>query len=509
MNTKSFVKSNVLITVITLISVAINFANQMVLAYYFGAEAQRDAYFAAMVIPTYLTTLFTGSFTVVFLPYYTAYVKKHGAGRGNELTSSSLGLCLLVLSGVCVLCFLFSEIIVSLTAPGFSGAQLQLTTDLFEVLIFTTLLQSLISFVSIFYHVESRFFVPALPPIIISITAILFVFLFHESGIMALATGTLVGSALGFVLVLPALRTKFSVRDLIRLGNTDTLALGKIALPLVISGALFRLTTVIERLLASTLPEGSISFLGYGGQIYLLLATITSGSIATTFFPLLSAKWAEGDRIAFNNLLGRGLRLIVFITLPVAAVFILFSVPIISVLFERGAFNASTTDAVAITLALMMGAFVFGSLGNITSRIFYITNHTRLIATISVVEIIVYGVFALFLSREFSYKGIALALSVSSGINILLSIFFLIKWRMLSVPTLLTDVLKIGFAAAVSGVAGVYLCGTLGEVSLIYKLALSISATGISYFAMTVYVFRIDEARRLRDLIQQVWIKLT
>lgn len=501
---KKFIKSNIIVTAISLLSVGINFVSQMVLAYFFGAGSERDAYFSAVVIPTYVVTLFLGSFTVVMLPFYVEYKRNNVSENTKKLISSAFGLCSTLLMAIAIAGFLFSRDIVSLVAPGFSPDQLYLTGQLFEILIFSIIFQALTSFLSIFYHTEGSFVLPAVSPVLVPVVSLLFVISFANYGIKSLAVGTLVGSAIGMFVLLRKVLIDISIKHFCNFLNPETLKLLKLSLPLFVSGAVFRLTTVAERIIASELPAGSISYLGYSSQIYLLLAGIASGSIATTFYPLMSEAWSEGNRSMLNDYLSKGVRLILFITLPIAAILVALSYPIIEILFERGAFDAEATAAVSKALSILMGAFIFGSLGNIIVKLFYITKKTVSISVICIVEVLVYVVVGYTLSRHYSYVGLAIALTISTGVTILFSVVALSRSKVTTFTSMYVDVIKLFIAAALCGLAGKVMFEAAGQLGLdlIIKTALGGLVSLITYLIIITYVMKFPEARNVANMIR-------
>lgn len=431
----------------------INFVSQIVLAYFFGATEERDSYFLAITAPTYFTTLFTGSVTVMFLPFLIELKKRRSEEELENFISSVLLLCFASLTLIALLGFLFSEKIVHLIAPGFNQTQLNATVELFNILIFTLVFQSLASFIAVFHHVESKFLLPAISPIMIPITALIVVLLFHSVGIKSLAIGTLTGSVISAILLLPfVFRYSKKIRiSTSKKANADVITLFSNALPLFFSGAIYRSTTIVERVIASNLPPGGVSYLGYGNQIYLLLATIASGSIVTTFYPLMSDAWISENKVDFNNAFNRGITLILIITLPIAAILIAMREQVIAILFERGAFDHVATHAVANTMALLMGAFIFGSLGNIVVKVFYIANRTITISLIAIAEVGIYIVVGYILSLKYTYLGLAFTLTLSTGFTIVASLAFLLQWKFVRITGLFVDTVKLLLSAMFCG----------------------------------------------------------
>jgi putative peptidoglycan lipid II flippase len=481
----------------------INFISQIVLAYYYGARAERDAYFSAMVVPTYIIALFVGSFTVVLLPFFVGLKKKKNEEEVQRFVSSLLGLCITALVCVAIIGFALSKSIVSWVVPGFTTEQLVIVKELFRILIFTIISQSISSFLTVFYHAENRFFLPALSPLIMPITSLIFVVAFNQYGIKSLALGTLIGSILSVFVLFPVLKGRVRFGYFFYFINIDVVAVVKLALPLFMFGAVYRLTAMAERRMASHLSLGSISYLGYGNQIYVLLSTIAAGSIATTFYPIMAKIWAEGNKKELTNYLIKGIRLILLITLPIAAIFIVMANPIIKILFQRGAFDSNTTAAVASTVTVLMGAFIFSSLGAIISKIFYITNRTILISIVSIIEVFIYILSGYLLSIQYSYLGLAAALTISTGFTIIVLIIVLLKEKYITYNALSWDILKILTASFVCGLVAHLVYNSLA-INAIVAGVLSTSFAFISYFVIVIYILKINDAVSIKNIAKTI-----
>lgn len=502
MSPPKFIRSNIVITFLSLLSVGINFISQMILAFYFGTGMERDSYFSAMTVPTYVVTLFVGSFTVMFLPFFVNFRKENGSQKVIEFVSSIFGLCVVSLSLIAILGFFFANKIVSFIAPGFSEARLLATSDLFSILIFTLIFQSLASFLSVFHHVENKFSLPAISPIITPITALLAVLFFNDYGIGSLAVGTLIGSILSMLIVLPKAAKQMQFALLFNFLNIDIKQFVKLTLPLMISGAIFRLTTVAERIFASELPTGSISYLAYGNQIYLLLVSLASGSIAATFYPIMSKAWAENHREVFSGYLDKGIKLILMLTLPIAAIFISLSAPIIKVLFQRGVFDSTATLAVANTLRILMMAFVLASMGTLLAKVFYITKKTVTISIISLIEILIYILSGYLLSNKYSYLGLAAALAISVGFGVIVSAFILIRERLLSSKDFRVDIIKLLVASFFCYLMATLMYAQLESLRTLYALIISVLISIVCYLLMSLYILRISDSEVIKKTVR-------
>ncbi len=502
MSAGKFVRSNLIITTLSLVGVAINFVSQMVLAYYFGAKTERDAYFSAAAVPAYIVTLFVGSITAVFLPFYINLKTKVNELDLRIFGASSLGLCALAIVLIALAGFTFSQEMMALVAPGYNGAQLQLTIQLFNILIFAAVFQTLSNFIAVFYHVENSFLLPAISPIITPVTSLVIVLLFHSYGIQSLAFGTLIGSILSLILLLPRVSGQLAPMAMLKIFNPNTREVFQLAMPLFISGAVYRLTTIIERTIGSRLPEGSVSYLGYSSQIYILLATIASGSLGTTFFPILSKAWSEGDTSRFRLLLTRAFLLTFSIILPIACILIVHRNRIIEMLFQRGAFDAHATVAVATSLSILMAAFIFSSLGNILTKAFYIANRTFIVGVLGISELIIYTACGYMLAQHYSYLGLSSALSLSTGWTLILFIVFLFHWKLLDGSILVNDVFKLIVASMVCCLVIYIVYKPLAGSGNLLSTLIS-SFIGVAcYLVSVLYVMKISEAELINKTLK-------
>jgi putative peptidoglycan lipid II flippase len=266
--------------------------------------------------------------------------------------------------------------------------------------------------------------------------------------------------------------------------------------PLVFAGLFYRAATVIERMIASTLPMGSISYLGYANRITAILGTIATAGISTTIFPIMARGWAENDFAKVREYFAKGVRIIMLTTFPIAMVFVVLRVPIIQVVFERGAFDHKATIAVANVLAILMVVFITGGLGNVVGKGFYISQKTKLVTVLGIIEILAYIGAAYFLTKAFSYIGLAIASSIQFVFGLTASMYCMKKiYNGINGKKVINGFVKIIIASFISG--GFIYCSfhvaTLINMSLILKTGIAGFLGLITFALVSLYVFRLEE----------------
>jgi putative peptidoglycan lipid II flippase len=505
-------KPTIQVTGLTIVSIVLNFVTQVAVAYFFGASLERDAYFTALVFPTYISAVITGSIGFIFLPIYVNIKNDEGVQEAESffrtaISFSALGCLTIVLAGM-----ILSDKLVAFIAPGFVGNQFQLTSRLLTILMPTIIFQVLTNIAASIMQIRNRFVLPALTPIATALVTLVTVLFFSKmTGIESLAYGSLAGTCISFLMIAcflgKSLLSSFTfkqvnLRHLSRLIRTSA--------PLLLTGIFFRLTGVFERGIASKLSPGSISYLGYANQIMMILATITSSGLAVTIYPLLSKAWTEKNTECLYYYFKKSIRTIFLITLPISIIFIFWGDILVTLVFERGEFNHQTSIAVYRIFCIMVFAFISNCLGNIIVKIFYLSGKTFIASLSELLGLIFYIVPAFLLSKWYGYIGMAVATSIGASLSILLS--FGLSLRILkkfNTAALARDLLKIVISVTIAGIVSFMFNSALSilNISNFASLVLGCTVFLPTYFLALKY-FRIQEIDNLNILYRTAYEKI-
>ncbi|HET9570349.1 MAG TPA: lipid II flippase MurJ [Bacteroidales bacterium] len=497
------VKSTLLITFCSIFGIVISFASQLIIAYFFGAKFERDSYFVASTIPTYLAAIFTGSVGMVFLPK----VVKIQNDRPNELTRflSTVFWGITIFSTLIgILCLIFSENVLGFVANGFNEVQTVFTSKILFIILPAFVFNILNNLLSSLYQIQNRFLYPAFAPIITSVVSLLFVVLLSNIiGIFGLAWGFLAGSILSFIYLLPILKT-YKIQFLFHFKDPEFLMFIRTFLPLLITGVVFRSTSIFERSIASGLEEGSISFLGYTSQILLIMGTLTANGIGVSIYPTISKLWAENKKSEFNIFFTKIIRILLLISVPISIVVIFYGEDFVKIVFERGAFDHKVTLSVSRALAWSTGAFIFQGLGTVVSKIFYITYRTTAISIIASIELLLYISIGFFLSEHISFVGLSIALSVSSMMNILLSIAYIHKRLIpMNLVSMVYDLFKILLASGASLFIVYLTYNRFADSANFAFLIVSLLLGGVSFYFVGI-LLKIEEMLFLKSKLSKL-----
>jgi putative peptidoglycan lipid II flippase len=220
----------------------------------------------------------------------------------------------------------------------------------------------------------------------------------------------------------------------------------------VFGSAVYQINILVGTLLASLLPEGSVSYLYYADRLVQFPLGVFAIALATAVLPSLSRQAATGDMEGLQASFSYALRLVFFISIPAMTGLIILREPIVQLLFQRGAFDHDTTRLTAEALLYYaIGLWAFSGV-RIVVATFYALQDTKTPVKIAVISLLVNIALSVLLMGPMRHAGLALATSLSSAVNLVLLICAL-KNRLgrIGARDMLLSVLKSTASAAVMG----------------------------------------------------------
>ncbi|MCK4426955.1 MAG: murein biosynthesis integral membrane protein MurJ [candidate division Zixibacteria bacterium] len=518
-------KSTGIVSSATFLSRVLGLVREQVFAFLFGAGYATDAFIAAFRIPNLLRDLFAeGALSSAFIPVFTDHKTNQGKEKAWELANLVLNLLLVTLCLVIILGIIFAPYIVSVIAPGFGkevGKQ-DLTTLLSRIMFPFLLLIALAALAMGMLNTFRRFGIPALAPTLFNlgmITGGLFISPLFDPPIIGMALGVLLGGFGQVAIQLPSLRKiGFRYRFTLNLrhpaGVHRTVHPGVkriliLMVPATLGLASTQINIFVNTLIASLLPQGSVSYLNYSFRLMQFPIGVFGVAVATVTFPIVSAFAAKKEMGQVVSTFTSSLKLVFFLTIPSAVFLAVASQPVISVLFQHGRFTH--LDTVATSQALMfycIGLFAYSSV-RLTASTFYSMGDTKTPAKTSAVAVGVNIILNLILMHPLGFRGLALAASVAAMTNLGLLLMILDK-RIgpLDQKDITMTFLKILSSAVFMGLAlWVYLkffgldLRTAPLAEKILSLAIILILGLLSYSAFS-YILRVKELDRILELLK-------
>jgi len=388
-------------------------AKELVAARQFGTSDAMDAFLMAYLLPSFAVNVIVGQFNGALIPTYIQVREREGLAAVQILVSRVFGYGLIVLLLVSGLIALVMPIILPLLASGFGTDKLALTLRLFYCLLPIVLLSGLSTIASAVLNAEERFAFASLTPIVTPILIVIALFTVANAwGIYAFAVGMVAGVTLEASLMGLALtRQGLSVVPQWNGFDDNTKQVFKEYVPLIAGALLMGGTEIVNQSMAAMLGSGSVSALNYGNKLLGFILGIGSFAMSTAILPYLSRMVAVADWSAVQRTLVVYARLILSITVPLAAGLIYFSEPIVRMLFERGAFTPEDTSLVGKLQALLLLQVPFYAFGMLFVRLISALKGNHLLMWGSLAYLLTTILLNYWLIRWFEVSGLALSIS--------------------------------------------------------------------------------------------------
>ncbi|MBI3594557.1 MAG: murein biosynthesis integral membrane protein MurJ [Nitrospirae bacterium] len=421
------------IGIATLTSRILGLIRDMVVAR-LGAGLATDAFYVAYRIPNLLRELLAeGSMSAGFIPVFTEYWTTRSKEEAWRLACKVFTLLFAILLAVCLLGILLAPWIVRLIAPGFTdeGGKLSLTIDLTRIMFPYLLFIGLAALTMGVLNSIRAFGIPALAPAVDNFVIILSIFIFSwflNDPIFGIAIAVTIGGLVQFLFQLPSLfKNGLLFKFNFKVNDPGVKKIFSLILPTLLGLSVAQINLLVNTLLASTLSEGSVTYLYYGIRLIHFPLGIFAIAVATAILPSLSTQAAKRDMEGLKESFSFGLRLVFFISFPAMIGLILLRVPIVQILFQHGDFNFTATQGTATAvLYYSMGLWAFAGV-RIVIPVFYALQDTRTPVKIAVISLLSNIVLSLVLMGPLKHGGLALATSLASMINLTLLIWILRK----------------------------------------------------------------------------------
>ena len=484
---------------------------EQVLAAFFGAGNEMDAYNVAYRIPNLVRDLFAeGAMSSAFVPTFTRHLTNEGKASAWRLGNLVINGLIVITVCVVVVGIVFAEPLVTLFASAYRDVpgKLELTVFLTRLMLPFLTLVALAAAIMGMLNSLHRFFIPALSPAMFNVGTIVCAFalipVMRSAGlpaITAIAIGALVGGAAQLAVQWPVLRREgFRYEPVLNWRDAGLRRVLVLMGPGTIGLAATQVNVFVNTVLATGEGTGAVSWLNYAFRLMYLPIGLFGVSIATATLPAVSRHAARSDEAAARRTIADGLSLMLMLNVPATVGLILLATPIIRVIFERAAFTPADTAATAGALQFYAVGLAGYSIVRIVSPVFYALGQNRTPVFVSMVTVLANALLNVALVRVMGYRGLALGTSIAALFNAALLMFFL-RRRLDGIEgeRVAGSFLRIVAASAIMGAAaigtnmaaGAWLPGT-GLLVQIIRLATTIAAA-IAVLSAAAYALHIRE----------------
>lgn len=379
-----------------LLSKLIGLIRERIFAHYFGNSAAADAFKAAFRIPNMLQNLFgEGVLSASFIPVYARLNAEERHGEATRTAVAIFALLVLVASMLVLGGVLLTPLLIDIIAPGFHGDTRLLAIHIVRILFPGAALLVLSAWCLGILNSHRRFFLSYAAPVIWNVAMIVTLVwqgrrLFTH-GItaatsaeprlaIALAVGSVIGSALQFLVQVPVvlrLLSPLQWRATFRSDHVRTII--RNFFPVFVSRGVVQVSAFVDQILASLLPTGAVAALSYAQTINQLPVSLFGMAVSAAELPAMSAALGTAEEVAakLRARLAAGLSQIAWFVVPSAVAFVVLGDVVVAAIYRTGHFRSGDVIYVWSALAGSGVGLLAGTSGRLYSSAFYALRNTR------------------------------------------------------------------------------------------------------------------------------------
>lgn len=514
-NKKNLSKSVSIIIFFSLISKALGFIREALMASKFGIGYEADTYIVAIAATTFLASMISNSLSSTVIPVGMGIDKDYGKRKKDQYFSNIINLAFIVGFLLIFFSYIFSPYIIKIFAHGFEGEQLNLAVEVNRIALPAILFIILTAVFIGYLQSENRFTSTSLIGVSLNIVLIIYLLLVgNKFGIKGLAIAAAIAYLSQVIILIPeTIMSNCRYVLSFNLKDKDLIHTLKLALPVMIGLSAQQINIIVDKTMASSLVEGSIASLNYAAITSLIFVEVFIVSITTVVFPVISDAVSDKNLNKLRKVVISGFRFILFIAIPASVSMIVLATPIIRVLFERGVFDNNATIMTVQAFVLYSFATVFIALKRLAQKVYYSFGNTKKPMINSVIEVVLNIGLNFIFVKFLGHRGLALSTSLAvmttsflflkgvgeliGGISIKTSLIFTIKLFLSSV-IMGGLILLIGYIMAINSKQGF-------GINLLYLILMTLF--GFVFYCIMCKFLKVEEVDILKNLFIQKIMK--
>jgi len=360
----------------------------MLTAHRFGVSTSLDVFNLAYSFPGTIVLLFSGAVVSAFVPLYLEWRNQLSHRKADSHATWLIYITSLIFAFLSLICFVFSPEIIRVIGYGFHPEEQELAIIMERLLILLIFIDGAGILFRGILHARKLFFHLYVAPIFVNI--IIIFFLFYDMGldIYVLVWGFLIGTILKTLYMGIALyREGFQFGTPMPFDREKMKALWVLAIPMLGSQLIANSNLMIDQMMSTQLPAGSVSTLRYAFRINDLPIQVVIAAVSRAIFPFISEEATAGNQENLQNIFKYSLIFLGFLTIPITCLMILFSEDLVVVLLKRGAFDAEAARQTGQTLACYSIGLFFYAYTFINGAFFAALQNTKALLYMGIVSI--------------------------------------------------------------------------------------------------------------------------
>ncbi|NLY47051.1 MAG: murein biosynthesis integral membrane protein MurJ [Tissierella sp.] len=503
------IKTTLIIIIFTLGSKFLGFIRETLIAAKFGSGMETDTYFIAISATSIITGIITNAISTTSIPILSEIKYKEGKDSKIKHTNNIINVVFIASIVIAIVAWITAPLLVKLLAKGFTGEQFELAVELTRIGLPMIILSGVIGEFTGFLQSEQRFLATAAVGLPFNFVYLFYLnFLASDFGIRGLMIAAVIAVLSQLLIQLPeAKKAGYEYKFIFDIKDEYIKKVITLSGPILIGVAINDIGVVIDKTLASSLVEGSISALNYSNKLIGLINGVFVSAITTVIFPIISKEFNNDNISRMKKVMGYGVNSILLITIPATVGLIVLAKPIVAIAFQRGEFDAIATIMTSQALIFYSLGLVAMALRLLITRVYYSLQDTKTPMVNGAISVGINIALSLILVQFMEHSGLALGTSIANTAATLL-MFYSLKKKIGSLGTVGYTItfIKSGLASAIMGVIAytVYhgLYGSLG-ISKLYNLISLLVAVGLAVivYGVLCYIFKVGE---VRDIVGRI-----
>lgn len=401
----------------TMASRILGLVRDLMIGAYLGSGPVADAFVAALALPNMFRRFFAeGAFNFAFVPMFAKRLEQGDDPLG--FARSAFSLLAAILIGLSVLATIFMPALVWIQVSGYAADErFDMTVELGRIVFVYILFISLAALLSGVLNASGRFAAAAAAPVLLNVFLI-------AGMVLAVSAGWDIGRTMAWAVVVAgigqfalvwwaAARAGFVVLPQMPRWTPEMARLFQVMGPAILAGGVVQINLLVGRQVASG-TEGAVTWLYFADRLYQLPLGVIGIAIGIVLLPNLTRRLAADDAAGAGEAYSRATELALFFTLPAAAALVAIPVPLVSVLFERGAFEARDTAQTAAALAIYGAGLPAFVLQKTMQPVFFAREDTKSPFRYALVAMVVNAAIAVGLMPVIGFLAAALGASVAA-----------------------------------------------------------------------------------------------
>lgn len=516
MGQNKLIKNSLVIIFLTIIGKILAFIRDALIASKFGMSYATDIYMFSLGVVYLLTTISYG-LTTTFIPIHSDYIENKNKEERNRFVNNVTNVTTLYTTVIIALGIVFAYFIVMLFAPGFKANPKVFSDSVYitRIMLLSLVFVSLQSVFTGVLQAHNEFFEPSAMATVSNVVYIFYlVFFAKQFGIVGFAWATVLAFLAQFIINVPKYKKLgYGYRPILDLKDESLRRLIKLMIPVIISTSTAQLSLFANRFFATTIYEGAVSALDFSNKLNALVYEVFAVAISMVVYPSLSSYIAQDNKREYKNALIKAVNIILLIMVPAAVAMAILRVPIISIIFKRGAFDNNAVMITGSALLFYCPAMIAYGVRDLINKAFYSIKDTKTPMINSLIGVVINIVLNFILVKYMKVAGLTFATSISAIITTIILIFILSRRiNGLDIKSIYTTFAKILAASAFMGI-GIYFINNIAiryigdtlKTNILILAASAIIGGGIYFVAINA--FNIKEFKDLTSMAKKKLFK--